>query len=123
MHPAQAAQCSVPGVNYVGGRVPNCRRAAAHLPVRRQLLPWNMRLIAAVSLRWASEITSLVPVRPRSYCFAAFHLWDGQADVAYLETPAHDFRDQGASGGALHELSQLGGATMDKGHGLCSVWW
>ena len=41
---------------------------AAHLSVRRQLLPWNIRLIAAVSPRWASEITSLVPVRPRSYC-------------------------------------------------------
>jgi len=40
-----------------------------------------------------------------------------------LETPAHDLRDQGASGGALHELSQLGGATMGEGHGLCSVWW
>ena len=40
-----------------------------------------------------------------------------------LEAPAHDLRDQGASGGALHELSQLGGATMGKGHGLCSVWW
>ena len=40
-----------------------------------------------------------------------------------LEAPAHDFRNQGASGGALHELGQLGGATMGKGHGLCSVWW
>ena len=40
-----------------------------------------------------------------------------------LEAPAHDLRNQGASGGALHELSQLGGATMGKGHGLCSVWW
>ena len=40
-----------------------------------------------------------------------------------LEAPAHDLRDQGASGGALHELSQLGGATMGKGHGLCSVCW
>jgi len=38
-----------------------------------------------------------------------------------LETPADDLRDQGASGAALHELSQLGGATM--GQGLCSVWW
>jgi hypothetical protein len=25
-----------------------------------------------------------------------------------LEAPAHDLRDQGASGGALHELAQLG---------------
>jgi len=33
-----------------------------------------------------------------------------------LEAPAHDLRDEGASGGALHELSQLGGATMGKGH-------
>ena len=33
---------------------------------RCQLLPWNMRLIAAVSPRLTSEITSLVPVRPRS---------------------------------------------------------
>jgi hypothetical protein len=40
-----------------------------------------------------------------------------------LEAPTHDLGDQGASGGALHELSQLGGATMGKGHGLCSVWW
>ena len=40
-----------------------------------------------------------------------------------LEPPAHDLRNQGASGGALHELSQLGGATMGEGHGLCSVWW
>ena len=41
-----------------------------------------------------------------------------------LEAPAHDFRDQGASGGALiPEMSQLGGATMGEGHGLCSVWW
>ena len=39
-----------------------------------------------------------------------------------LEAPAHNLRNQGASGGALHELSQLGGATMRKGHGLCSVW-
>jgi hypothetical protein len=45
-------------------------RNAAHLPVRRQLLPWNIRLISAVSPRWASEITSRVPVRPRSYCCA-----------------------------------------------------
>ena len=40
-----------------------------------------------------------------------------------LEAPPHDLRDQGASGGALHELAQLGGATMGEGHGLCSVWW
>ena len=40
-----------------------------------------------------------------------------------LEAPAHDLRSQGASGGAIHELGQLGGATMDKGHGLCTVWW
>jgi hypothetical protein len=40
-----------------------------------------------------------------------------------LEPAAHDLRDQGASGGALHELVQLGGATMGEGHGLCSVWW
>jgi hypothetical protein len=32
-------------------------------------------------------------------------------------------RDVVASGGALHELVQLGGATMGEGHGLCSVWW
>ena len=31
--------------------------------------------------------------------------------------------DQGAGDGALHELTQLGGTTMGKGHGLCSVWW
>jgi hypothetical protein len=29
-----------------------------------------------------------------------------------LEPTAHDLWDQGTSGGALHELSQLGGATM-----------
>jgi hypothetical protein len=40
-----------------------------------------------------------------------------------LETPAQDLWDQSVSGGALHELSQLGGATMGEGHGLCSVWW
>ena len=40
-----------------------------------------------------------------------------------LKASAHDLRDQGASGGALHELSQLGGASMGEGHGLCSVWW
>ena len=40
-----------------------------------------------------------------------------------LEAPAHDLRDQGASGGALDELSQLGGATIGKGHGLCLAWW
>ena len=40
-----------------------------------------------------------------------------------LETPAHDVWDQAASGGALHELAQLGGATMGEGHDLCSVWW
>ena len=40
-----------------------------------------------------------------------------------LEAPAHDLRDQGAIGGALHELAQLGGATIGEGHGLCSVWW
>ena len=40
-----------------------------------------------------------------------------------LKAAAHDLRDQGASTGALHELSQLGGATMGMGHGLCSVWW
>ena len=51
---------------------------------------------------------------------------NGSGDLSLqqiLETPAHDLRDQGASGGALHELSQLGGATMGEGHGLCSVWW
>ena len=51
---------------------------------------------------------------------------NGSGDLGFqqiLETPAHDLRDQGASGGALHELSQLGGATMGEGHGLCSVWW
>ena len=40
-----------------------------------------------------------------------------------LEPPAHDLRNQGAIGGALHELSQLGGVTMGEGYGLCSVWW
>jgi hypothetical protein len=40
-----------------------------------------------------------------------------------LETPPHYLRDQGASCGALHELAQLGGATMGEGNGLCSVWW
>lgn len=35
-----------------------------------------------------------------------------------LESTAHDLGDQGASSGALHELTQLGGATMDEGHGL-----
>jgi hypothetical protein len=40
-----------------------------------------------------------------------------------LQAATHDLRDQGASGGALHELVQLGGATMGEGHGLCSVWW
>ncbi len=51
---------------------------------------------------------------------------DGGSDLGLqqvLEAPAQDLRDQGASGGALHELSQLGGATMGEGHGLCSVWW
>ena len=51
---------------------------------------------------------------------------NGSGDLSLqqiLETPAHDLRDQGASGGALHELTQLGGATMGAGHGLCSVWW
>jgi hypothetical protein len=51
---------------------------------------------------------------------------NGSGDLGFqqiLEAPAHDLRDQGASGGALHELSQLGGATMGEGHGLCSVWW
>ena len=51
---------------------------------------------------------------------------DGSGDFSLqqvLEAPAHDLRDQGASGGALHELAQLGGATMGEGHGLCSVWW
>ena len=33
-----------------------------------------------------------------------------------LEPTAHDLRDQGASGCALHELVQLGGATMGDGH-------
>jgi hypothetical protein len=40
-----------------------------------------------------------------------------------LEAAAHDLPDQDASGGALHELSQFGGATMGKGYGLCLVWW
>ena len=40
-----------------------------------------------------------------------------------LEPTAHDLTDQGASGGAIHELVQLGGATMGEAHGLCSVWW
>jgi hypothetical protein len=51
---------------------------------------------------------------------------NGSGDLSLqqvLEAPAHDLRDQGAGGGALHELSQLGGATMGEGHGLCSVWW
>jgi hypothetical protein len=38
-----------------------------------------------------------------------------------LEPSAHILGDQGASGGALHELGQLGGATMGEGHGLYSV--
>jgi hypothetical protein len=38
-----------------------------------------------------------------------------------LEASPHDLRDQGASGGALHEVVQLGGDTMGEGHGLCSV--
>jgi hypothetical protein len=33
-----------------------------------------------------------------------------------LEAPVHDLRDQGASGSALHELAQLGGATTGEGH-------
>jgi hypothetical protein len=33
---------------------------------RCQEQPWNIRLIAAVKPRWASEITSRVPIRPRS---------------------------------------------------------
>jgi hypothetical protein len=32
-----------------------------------------------------------------------------------LEASAQDFRDQGAEGGALHELSHLGGATTGEG--------
>ena len=51
---------------------------------------------------------------------------NGSGDLGFqqiLEAPAHDLRDQGSSGSALYELSQLGGATMGKGHGLCSVWW
>ena len=32
-----------------------------------------------------------------------------------LEAPSHDLTE-GASGGALRELSQLGGATMGKSH-------
>ncbi len=31
-----------------------------------------------------------------------------------LETPPHDLRDQGASGGTLHELSQLGTAIWER---------
>jgi hypothetical protein len=38
-----------------------------------------------------------------------------------LEAAAHDLGNQGACGGALHELAQLGSATMGKGHGLRSV--
>jgi hypothetical protein len=33
-------------------------RYAALLSVRRQEQPWNIRLIAAVSPRWASEMTT-----------------------------------------------------------------
>jgi len=40
-----------------------------------------------------------------------------------MEAASDDLRDQGTGGGALHELAQLGGATMGEGHGLCSVWW
>jgi hypothetical protein len=39
-----------------------------------------------------------------------------------LQAASHDLRDQGASGGALHELAQLGGAIMGEGLVLCSVW-
>ena len=51
---------------------------------------------------------------------------NGSGDLDFqqiLEDPASDLRDQGARGGALHELAPLGGATIGKGHGLCSVWW
>ena len=40
-----------------------------------------------------------------------------------LEAPERDLTDQSASGGDLHKLSQLGGATMGIDHGLCMVWW
>ena len=80
----------------------------------------------------------------------ALRLWDGQSDDAHLGgeqtlavaiavggsngsgglgfqripvAPAHDLRDQGASCGALYELSQVGGATVGECHGLRSVWW
>ncbi len=40
---------------------------------------------------------------------------NGSGDLSLqqiLEAPAHDLRDQGASGGALHELARLGGANV-----------
>ena len=39
-----------------------------------------------------------------------------------LEATAYELKE-GASGGALLELSQFGGAIMDMGHDLCSVRW
>lgn len=35
----------------------------------------------------------------------------------------HDLRDEGASGVALRELSQLGDATVGESHGQLSAWW
>jgi hypothetical protein len=34
------------------------------------------------------------------------------------EIPAHDLRDQGASGDALHELGTLGGVRVGEGLGV-----
>ena len=39
-----------------------------------------------------------------------------------LSIPAQHLGEQGASGGALHGLTQLAGATMKEGPGLCWIW-
>ena len=69
----------LPGANYAGSRLPNCRHAA----------------------RGSNDSGDL-----------------GLLQI--LEASAHDLRDQGASGGALHEMSYLECATMGRSHGLCS---
>ena len=82
-----------------------------------QLLPWNIRLIAAVSPRWASEITSLIPVRPRSFCCAeALLLAVTHGDAEHLAVA--DRHNDGPRN-HLHVLAQaaveLGGVEVDEG--------
>ena len=61
-----------PGRLWARGSV-GCARSArgrsiypAHIPVRLQEQPWNIRMIAAVKLSWASEISSRVPANTLS---------------------------------------------------------